>query len=200
MRIRVLLFSILVIFSCKNGAEKGSEKTQINVDSTETKSAPIDLDRETIESELEFEDIAQIIESTFQYGDLELTPAYGPLEDNYYTLIDSSKVKSFKRYLIFLIIEFNTPLDAKYEFAKIKAIAEKSRDDKNVLNDYSGVFSKSGISFNQIDRWIITHSLRCNMLAKDYELDKKLTAELEKMNLGIDWLRCYCGWAKMEIK
>ncbi|MDJ0646283.1 MAG: hypothetical protein QNJ57_09915 [Flavobacteriaceae bacterium] len=200
MKTQILIAFLLVLLSCKNEVKKESKETPLRVDSTEAKFASIYDQMESIESELEFETISQTLESTFKFGKPELKPVYKPLVANYYSLIDSNKVINFKSYLTFLIIEFDSPLNSKKEFAKIKAIAQESLNDKSVFKEYGGIFSKGGISFNQIDKWIIAHYLRCNMLAKDYETDKKFTTELEKLNFELDWLRSYCGWAKMEIK
>ncbi len=175
-----------------------TEQVQIVVD-------PRGLEIKTTENpngklKLEFEKISDIIKSTFEIEKPEYKKVFKPLKMEYYTLIDSTKVNSFKKYSEFLIIEFENQNDTDNEFKKIKTIAEKSLKDKKELFDYYGIFSKSGISFNKVDNWIIAHLLRCNMNPKDYEIDKKFSSELEKLDSEVDWIRSYCGWGKIEIK
>lgn len=198
MKITVLVILFLVLLSCKNETEKKTEQVQIVADSTEFKIAEKQIEK--IKPKLEFQKISETIKTNFGIENPEFKEAYKPLEMEYYTIIDSSKVISFKRYSEFLIIEFENQTDSDIEFKKIKTIAEKSLKDKKELFDYYGVFSKGGISFNKADKWIIAHLLRCNMYPKDYEIDKKFTSELEKLDSEIDWIRSYCGWGKMEIK
>ena len=181
MKIRVLTILVLAFLSCKNATEKETEQIQIIVDSTELKVKATEKQIEDIKPELEFQKISEIIKMNFGIENSDFKIVFKPLEMEYYTLIDSNRVKSFKKYSEFLIIE-------------------KSLKDKKELFDYYGIFSKGGISFNKVDKWIIAHLLRCNMYPKDYDIDKKFTSELEKLDSEIDWIRSYCGWGKMEIK
>ena len=200
MKIRVLTILFLALLSCKNATEKKTEQVQIIVDSTELKVKTTEKAIANIKPELEFRKISETIKMNFGIENPEFKEVYKPLEMEYYTLIDSTKVKSFKKYSEFLIIEFENQNDSDIEFKKIKTIAEKSLNDKKELFDYYGVFSKGGISFNKVGKWIIGHFLRCNMYPKDYEVDKKFTSELEKLDSELDWIRTYCGWGKMELK
>lgn len=200
MKIRVLTIVFLAFLSCKNVTDKETEQVRTVVDLTELQIKTIEKPDEKIKTELEFEKISEIIKSNFGIENPEFIKVFEQLEMEYYTLIDSSKVKSFKKYTEFLIIEFENSTDSDYEFKKIKTIAEKSLKDKKELFDYYGIFSKGGISFNKADKWIIGHLLRCNMYPKDYDIDKKITSELEKLDFEVDWIRSYCGWGKMEIK
>lgn len=200
MKIRVLTILFLAFLSCKNATEKETEQIQIVVDSTELKVKATEKQIDKIKPELEFQKISEIIKMNFGLENSEFKKVFKPLEMEYYTLIDSNRVKSFKKYSEFLIIEFENQTDCDIEFKKIKSIAKKSLKDKKELFDYYGIFSKGGISFNKVDKWIIAHLLRCNMYPKDYDIDKKFTSELEKLDFGIDWIRSYCGWGKMEIK
>ena len=200
MKIRVLTILFIALLSCKNATEKKTELVQIVVDSTELKVKTTEKEIANIIPELEFRKISETIKMNFGIENPEFKEVYKPLEKEYYTLIDSNKVKSFKKYSEFLIIEFENQNDSDIEFKKIKTIVEKSLKDKKELFDYYGVFSKGGISFNKVDKWIVGHFLRCNMYPKDYEIDKKFTSELEKLDSEIDWIRTYCGWGKIEIK
>lgn len=200
MKIRVLTILFLAFLSCKNSTEKETEQIQIAADSTKLKINAYEKQIKKIKPELEFQKISEIIKTNFGTKNPEFKEVYKPLEMEYYTIIDSSKVISFKRYSEFLIIEFENQTNSNVEFKKIKTIAEKSLKDKKKLFDYYGVFSKGGISFNKTDKWIIAHLLRCNMYPKDYKIDKNFTSELEKLDSEIDWIRSYCGWGKMEIK
>lgn len=176
MKIRVLTIFFLVILSCKNVTKKKTEQVQIVVDSTELKVKTTEKQIEKIKPELEFQKISEKIKMNFGIENPEFKEVYKPLEMEYYTLIDSNKVKSFKKYSEFLIIEFENQSDSDIEFKKIKTIAKKSLNDKKELFDYYGIFSKGGISFNKVDKWIIAHLLRCNMYPKDYEIDKRFTS------------------------
>ncbi|MDG4715327.1 hypothetical protein [Winogradskyella marincola] len=198
MKIRVLTILFLAFLSCKNATEKETEQIQIVTDSTEFKTAEKQIEK--IKPELEFQKISETIKTNFGIENPKLKEVFKPWKTEYYKLIDSTKVKSFKHYSEFLIIEFENQTDSDIEFKKIKTIAEKSLKDKKELFDYYGIFSKGGISFNKVDKWIIAHLLRCNMYPKDYDIDKKFTSELEKFDSETDWIRSYCGWGKMEIK
>jgi len=200
MKIQVLIILFLAFLSFKNATEKETEQTQSVYDLTELKVKVVEKQIEKIKPELEFQKISGIIKMNFRLENSEFKKVFKPLEMEYYTLIDSNRVKSFKKYSEFLIIEFDKQTDCDIEFKKIKTIAEKSLKDKKELFDYYGIFSKGGISFNKVDKWIITHLLRCNIYPKDYDIDKKFTSELEKLDSEIDWIRSYCGWGKMEIK
>ncbi|GAA3592638.1 hypothetical protein Q4Q39_05705 [Flavivirga amylovorans] len=200
MKIQVLTILFLAFMSCKNVTEKETEEVQIVVDSTELIIKTDEKQNGKSKSKLKFEKISETIKSTFKIENLELKEMYKPLKDEYFTLIDSNKVKTFKRYSEFLIIEFENPSDSQNEFNKIKTVAEKSLKDKKELFDYYGIFWKGGISFNQTDKWIIAHFLSCSMYPKDYEIDKQFTTDLEKVAFEVDWIRSYCGWGKMELK
>jgi len=180
--------------------EKETEQVQILVDSTGLEIKTSENSNEKLKSELEFEKISEIIKSTFEIENPELKEVPKPWKTEYYSLLDSTKVKSFKRYSDFLIIEYDNAKISESEFDKIKTIAKKSINNKKELFNYYLVFSKGGTSFNLVNKWIVTHQLRCNMYPEDYEIDKQMTSEFEKLNYEVDWIRTYCGWGKMEIK
>ena len=190
----------LVFISCKNVTKTETEQAQILVDSNDLKIETAEKQIEQNHPELEFEKISEIIKYTFEIENLKFTNAHKNIKESYYPLLDSTKIKKIKHYPNFIIIEFTNKENAENEFGKIKTIAKKSLSDKKELFDYYGIFSKSGISYNKVDKWLIGHLLRCNMYPKDYEIDKKFTSELEKLNIEIDWIRSYCGWGKMELK
>jgi hypothetical protein len=194
MKIRLLTTLFLVFISCKNATEKKTEQLQIEIDSSELKIKTVEKKIEDNQPELEFDQISEIIKSTFEIENLKFTKANKIINESFYPLLDSTKIKEIKHYPSFILIEFNNKENAEIEFGKIKTIAEKSLTDKKELFDYYGIFSKSGISYNQVDKWIVGHLLRCNMYPKDYEIDKKFTSELEKLDSEIDWIRSYCGW------
>jgi len=200
MKIRVLITLFIVFISCKNVTEKETEQGEIVIDSIGLKIKTVEKQIGKVKTKLEFEKLSKIIKSNFEIENFELKEIYKPWEKEYYTLIDSNTVKSFKMYSDFLIIEFDNSLISESEFDKIKTVAKKSLINKKELFDYYGVFRKGGVSFNQIDKWIIVHFLRCNMYPKDYEIDKHFTSELENLNLELDWVRLFCGWGKLELK
>lgn len=198
MKIQVLTMLFLVFISCKNVTKKEIEQVQIKDDSTELKFE--NLEKEKVKRELEFKQISEIIKSNFKIENLEFSNAHKILIKSYYPLLDSTKIKNFKHYPKFLVIEFTSKESAENEFEKIKTIAKKSLKDKKELFNYYGIFSKSGISYNKVDKWVIGHLLGCNMYPIDYEIDKNFTSELKKLDAEVDWIRSFCGWGKMEIK
>ena len=89
--------------------------------------------------------------------------------------------------------------DSKIEYEKIKSKAEDLKTNKRLASKYHKIFGKGGVTYIQMDKWIIAHFLRCNMTHDDYNLDKKFVGNLEIFNKDINWIRSYCGWKKIEI-
>lgn len=196
MKIRILILLFLSLSSCNKTIEKENKNSKAKTELI----IPVTKQLVNLKSKLEFEKISDIIKSTFNIENVEPKRLYKSTQTEYYKIIDSSKVANFKRYPNFLIIELENPTSAKNEFEKIKTIAKKSINNRRNLTQYHHVFSKGGISFNQIDKWIICHLLRCNMNSKDYEIDKKFTSNLETLNIEMDWISSTCGWGKLELK
>ena len=200
MKIKVLTILCLVFLSCKNANEKETEQIQIVVDSTELNNTTTEKQNVKIKPDLEFKEISGTIKSHFGIESIEFTKAHKILKESFYPLLDSTKIKGFKHYPEFLVIEFTNLENAENEFEKIKLVAQKILENKKELHGYYNIFHKSGVSYNQIDKWIVSHLLACNMEPKDYEIDKNFTSELEKLGYEVDWIRSFCGWGKMEIK
>jgi len=200
MKIRVLILLFLSLFSCNKAIEKENKNYKAKTESIIPVTKPPENKLDNLKFKLEFEKISDIIKSTFNVKNIEPKKLYKSTQTEYYKLIDSSKVIDFKRYSNFLIIEFENPTSAKIEFEKIKTIAKKSINNRRNITEYHHIFSKGGISFNQIDKWIICHLLSCNMNPKDYEIDKKFTSNLETLNIEVDWITSTCGWGKLELK
>ncbi len=180
--------------------EKETEQVQIVVDSTGLKIKTAEKQIKKNQFEFEFDKISEIIKSTFEIENLKFTNADKIINESFYPLLDSTKIKNFKHYPSFIVIEFTNKENAENEFGKIKSVAQKALMNKNELHDYYNIFHKSGISYNLIDKWIVGHLLACNMYPKDYEIDKQFTSGLEQLDSQVDWVRSFCGWSKIEVK
>lgn len=194
-----IIASILLLTSLI-GCKKVSNKTKI-------KEKPAEIEKieglqleENKSSVLEFKSIDSIIISTFKIKNTELEDVHIRRKITFYQLLDSTKIERFIKRLTFTIIEFDNIETSKNQFKNIKDVAKKGINDRKELYEYMGFFGKGGTSFNQIDKWIIIHSLRCNMNLSDHELDRQFTVELMNLNNDVDWVRNYCGWSKFEIK
>ncbi len=198
MKIIIIILIIILVFGCKEFKSKKNiepeyfEKTLTHIEFKQ----PITVEKKN----LDFELIEQTIETTFNIKIDKLKILPFDFKKNYHPLLDSTEIKTIKWLKGFKIIEFENSNISKVEFKKLKAVANKALKNKRALFDYHGIFHKSGVSYNQIDKWIIVHSLRCNMYPKDYKLDKLFTSNLEKLDNEVDWVKSYCGWGKIEVK
>ena len=199
MKIRVLIIIFLVFISCKKPVDKEFQTDQVVIDSTDLKIESDRKQKDLKESTLKFKKLSEVIDSTFDVKNAELKEVHKPWKKEYYSLIDSTNIKSFQKYSEFLIIEFHDSKNSISEFDKIKAIAEKSISNKKELFPYYHVFRKGGVSFFRIDKWIIIHFLRCNMYPKEYDIEKQFTTEFENLNFEVNLIRMRCGWAKAEF-
>ncbi|WP_425075962.1 hypothetical protein [Psychroserpens sp. S379A] len=196
-QIFVIVFFILI--SCNKTADKKSNTTGIKEDSTDLRTEFNGKELNFTKPTLEFEKILETIDSTFQIKNAELNEVFKPWKEEYYSILDSTKIKKFQKYSEFLIIEFYDNDISLSEFDKLSAIAKKSEQDKKELFPFYQVFRKGGITFNNIDKWIIIHFLRCNMSKEEYEMDSLFTNILKDLNSESSSMRMRCGWPKTEF-